>query len=300
MATLRELKGRIGSVASTEKITGAMKMISSAKMRKAEQALRRLVPFRSGIRGIIADLLSSDAEFTSPLTETRELRRICIIAFGSDDGLCGAYNANLSKFVQAHADALRADAGEGLEVEIIAVGSKMHKAVARIFADGRAAVTQAEGVDSKSDGDAVRKLLDSISARFCAGELDRVDMAYMHYHSAGRQRPVAEQLLPVDPVTLTGGTDTPEAHRAGRPYIYEPDPQTIFRTLLPMHLLASLHDAFAENRASEQAARVMAMQAASDNARKLLEQLQLEYNKLRQQGITTELLDIVGGQVREQ
>ena len=108
MATLRELKGRIGSVASTEKITGAMKMISSAKMRKAEQALRRLVPFRSGIRGIIADLLSSDAEFTSPLTETRELRRICIIAFGSDDGLCGAYNANLSKFVQAHADALRA------------------------------------------------------------------------------------------------------------------------------------------------------------------------------------------------
>ena len=97
---------------------------------------------------------------------------------------------------------------------------------------------------------------------------------------------MAEQLLPVDPVTLTEGTDTPEAHRAGRPYIYEPDPQTIFRTLLPMHLLASLHDAFAENRASEQAARVMAMQAASDNARKLLEQLQLEYNKLRQQGIT--------------
>ena len=102
MATLRELKGRIGSVASTEKITGAMKMISSAKMRKAEMALRRLVPFRESIRGIIANLLASDAEFTSHLTEAREVRRLAVVAFGSDDGLCGAYNANLFKFVQSH------------------------------------------------------------------------------------------------------------------------------------------------------------------------------------------------------
>ena len=295
MATLRELKGRIGSVASTEKITGAMKMISSAKMRKAEQALRRLVPFRAGIRGIIANLLASDAEFNSPLTEVREVRRLVVGAFGSDDGLCGAYNANLMKFVQAHLEDLRAEMGEGLPVEVYAVGSKMLKATARLGSMDGITVSQPEGVDSKTDGDGVKALLEALMQRYLAGEIDRVDLAYMHYHSAGRQRAVADVLLPVNPAALAGDG----AAASNKPYIYEPDAATIFRTLLPMHLLASLQDAFAENRASEQAARVMAMQAASDNARKLLEQLQLEYNKLRQQSITTELLDIVGGQARD-
>lgn len=295
MATLRELKGRIGSVASTEKITGAMKMISSAKMRKAEQALRKLVPFRAGIQGIIANLLASDAEFTSPLTEVREVRRLAVVVFGSDDGLCGAYNANLFKFVQAHVEEERAELGEGLPVEIHAVGAKMLKAAGRMAGVEGVEVSQPEGVDSKTEGDAVKALLEELMSRYLKGEIDRVELAYMHYHSAGRQRPVAEQLLPVDPAALTGNADL----ATGRPYIYEPDAATIFRTLLPMHLLSSLQEAFAENRASEQAARVMAMQAASDNARKLLEQLQLEYNKLRQQSITTELLDIVGGQARD-
>ena len=295
MATLRELKGRIGSVASTEKITGAMKMISSAKMRKAEMALRRLVPFRESIRGIIANLLASDAEFTSHLTEAREVRRLAVVAFGSDDGLCGAYNATLFKFVQSHVAGLRASVGEGLQVEIYAVGSKMLKATARLGAEGGIEVLQPEGVDSKTDGDSVKDMLERLMQRFLNGEIDRVDLAYMRYHSAGRQRPVAEQLLPVDSEALAGEN----AAQSSRPYIYEPDAASIFATMLPMHLLATLQDAFAENRASEQAARVMAMQAASDNARKLLEQLQLEYNKLRQQSITTELLDIVGGQARD-
>ena len=261
-------------------------------MRKAEMALRRLVPFRESIRGIIANLLASDAEFTSHLTEAREVRRLAVVAFGSDDGLCGAYNANLFKFVQSH---LRASVGEGLQVEIYAVGSKMLKATARLGAEGGIEVLQPEGVDSKTDGDSVKDMLERLMQRFLNGEIDRVDLAYMRYHSAGRQRPVAEQLLPVDSEALAGEN----AAQSSRPYIYEPDAASIFATMLPMHLLATLQDAFAENRASEQAARVMAMQAASDNARKLLEQLQLEYNKLRQQSITTELLDIVGGQARD-
>lgn len=300
MATLRELKGRIGSVASTEKITGAMKMISSAKMRKAEQALRRLVPFRSGIRDIIANLLDSDAEFTSPLIDSRDVQHLVVLAFGSDDGLCGAYNSNLAKYVQAHVQQARADLGEGLSVEVVAVGAKIHKALARIFAGTGVAVSQPEGVDSKSEADAIRTLLDGFIDSFNAGRVDRIDMAFMRYHSAGRQRPATEQLLPVVPAALAADTGGTAPRRAGRPYLYEPDPLSIFRKLLPMHLMATLTDAFAQNRASEQAARVMAMQAASDNAKKLLEQLQLEYNKLRQQGITTELLDIVGGQVRDE
>ena len=270
MATLRELKGRIGSVASTEKITGAMKMISSAKMRKAE--------------------LASDAEFTSPLTEVRDVQRYAVVAFGSDDGLCGAYNANLCKFVQACVDDLRASFGEGLQVEVYPVGAKMLKAVSRVGAHINVDILDPAGATSKTEGDEVKTLLETLMQRYLAGEIDRVDLAYMHYHSAGRQRPVAEQLLPVGPAAPAGDG----AVASNRPYIYEPDALSIFRTLLPMHLLASLQDAFAENRASEQAARVMAMQA-----RKLLEQLQLEYNKLRQQSITTELLDIVGGQTRD-
>ena len=296
MATLRELKGRIGSVASTEKITGAMKMISSAKMRKAEQALRRLVPFRSCIREIIANLLASDAEFSSSLTETREVRRLVVVAFGSDDGLCGAYNANLMKYVVAHIERVRAEVGEGLPVELYTVGAKVAKAAARLKHLDGVQVRSFEGIDSKTEDAAqVRDVLDALIGRFSNGDIDRVDLAYMHYHSAGRQRAVAETMLPVDPSALTGEDAAP----SNKPYIYEPDASAIFRQLLPMHLLATLQDAFAENRASEQAARVMAMQSATDNAKKLLEQLQLEYNKLRQQSITTELLDIVGGQVRD-
>ena len=215
MATLRELKGRIGSVASTEKITGAMKMISSAKMRKAEMALRRLVPFRESIRGIIANLLASDAEFTSHLTEAREVRRLAVVAFGSDDGLCGAYNANLFKFVQSHVAGLRASVGEGLQVEIYAVGSKMLKATARLGAESGIEVLQPEGVDSKTDGDSVKDMLERLMQRFLNGEIDRVDLAYMRYHSAGRQRPVAEQLLPVDSEALAGEN----AAQSSRPYI---------------------------------------------------------------------------------
>ena len=299
MATLRELKGRIGSVSSTEKITGAMKMISSAKMRKAEQALRRLVPFREIIRGIIANLLTGDAEFSSPLTEVREMRRVALLVFGSDDGLCGAYNTNISKYACARVDELRAANGEGLQVEVYAVGSKMLKALAARFKEHTAlTLSSAEGVDSKTEGDAIKDLLESLLRRFSQGEIDGVELLFMHYHSAGRQRPATVQMLPVDPAALAAESGDAAA-RAGRPYLYEPDAAAIFASLLPMHLLAVLQDAFAQNRASEQAARVMAMQAASDNARKLLEQLQLEYNKLRQQGITTELLDIVGGQARD-
>ncbi|MDE6541684.1 MAG: ATP synthase F1 subunit gamma [Muribaculaceae bacterium] len=299
MATLRELKGRIGSVASTEKITGAMKMISSAKMRKAEQALRKLTPFRESIRGIMANLLASDAEFASPLMDVREIRRLAIVAFGSDDGLCGAYNSNLAKFVDAYIAEARAtgNAGESLRVELHCVGAKMLKAAQRLSGVEGLEIRAAEGVDSRTDGPEIKAMLEGLIQRFLAGEIDSLELAYMHYHSAGRQRAVTDRLLPVDTSALAPG-DT-DAQTALKPYIYEPDAASIFSTLLPMHLLATLQEAFAENRASEQAARVMAMQAATDNARKLLEQLQLEYNKLRQQSITTELLDIVGGQVRD-
>ena len=294
MATLRELKGRIGSVASTEKITGAMKMISSAKMHRAENDLRRLLPFRQQIENIIGNLLSADAEFSSPLTEEREVSAIAVVVFGSDDGLCGAYNINIFKQLLVTIGDYRKKYGEGVRITLIPVGKKMLKAARKISIAG-IGVSEPEGVDSKSSGEAVKAFTRRLEESFLNSDFDRVDLLYMNFQSVSRQRLRCDSLLPVSPETFTA-----EGVKAlCRPYIFEPDAATIFVSVLPMFLLAVMQEVFTENRASEQAARIMAMQSANDNAKKLLEQLQLEYNKLRQQSITTELLDIVGGQVRD-
>ncbi len=293
MATLRELKGRIGSVASSQKITGAMKMISSAKMHKAEQSLRRLQPFRGQIEQVIGNILGSDTPFTSPLMEEREVKKITILVFGSDDGLCGAYNVNIFKLLVTRVNELREKFGKNIAVEILPIGKKMQKAVSRIAA-GNITLRTIDGIDSKTTGLGVKKFVDLLRDAFVAGDTDRVDYLYMNFRSVSRQRPVFGQFLPVTTQAFYAEGVRP----SNRPYIFEPDAASIFNAALPMLLLAVMQDIFTENRASEQAARVMAMQSANDNATKLLEQLQLEYNKLRQQSITTELLDILGEQVK--
>jgi F-type H+-transporting ATPase subunit gamma len=296
MATLRELKGRIGSVASSEKITGAMKMISSSKMHKAEGALRRLVPFRSQIETIIGNLLSSDAQFSSALvTQRPEVKRLCVVVWGSDDGLCGAYNVNIYKRLIVLLSELREKVGQNTIFDILPVGRKIAAAVAKLKLAKVNIIDAPQGIDSKTDGDNVNNFIGFLQQQFEDGTYDRVDALYMKFITAGRQRPKNLQLLPVLPDTFT--TDASAA--TGRPYLFEPDANSIFNTVLPMYLMAAMQDIFTQNRASEAAARVMAMQSANDNAKTLLEQLQLEYNKLRQQSITNELLDIVGGQVHD-
>ncbi|MCM1348189.1 MAG: ATP synthase F1 subunit gamma [Firmicutes bacterium] len=293
MATLRELKGRIGSVASSEKITGAMKMISSAKMHKAEMALRRLLPYRRQIETIIGNLLTADAEFSSPLIVERPVHKLGIVVFGSDDGLCGAYNVNIFKLLLQQIEAYRTNFGADTDITIYPVGGKITKAVLKLT-DKHLHVETVPGVDSKTTGNGVKDFMSVLQNKFLDGELDRVDILYMSFKSVSRQRPSCEQLIPVVSSTFSANGVSANC----RPYIFEPDANTIFRTILPMFLMSVMQDVFTENRASEQAARVMAMQSANDNAKKLLEQLQLEYNKLRQQSITTELLDILGGQIR--
>ena len=293
MATLRELKGRIGSVASSEKITGAMKMISSAKMHRVEAELRRQLPYRTQIEAIIGNLLSADAEFSSPLTETREVKRVGIVVLGSDDGLCGGYNINIFKELLARLKECREQWGENVDFTIFTVGRKIHKAVRKLN-DSHLTVVNSEEINSKSGNDIIKAFAESLSNQFLSGELDTVKLLYMNFQSVSRQRLRYEQYLPIDAATFSseGGKEL------CRPYIFEPDAAAIFRSVLPMFLLSVMQEIFTENRASEQAARIMAMQSANDNAKNLLEQLQLEYNKLRQQSITTELLDIIGGQVK--
>ena len=294
MATLRELKGRIGSVASSEKITGVMRMTSSAKMHKAEQMLRQLVPFRSQVETIIGNLLSADAAFSSPLLEEREVRNATVVVWGSDDGLCGAYNVNIYKQLAALLGKMRAELGDSAVIRVVPVGAKIAKA-ARKLTLSNVTVEQAEGVCAKSDDTVVKTFTRSLVDSFLAGHTDRVELLYMNFKSVSRQSPRVDTLLPVTTAAL-GAAE--EDAKSSRPYIFEPDANTIFNRVLPLFILSVMQEVFCENRASEQAARVMAMQSANDNAKKLLDQLRLEYNKLRQQSITTELLDIVGSQVR--
>lgn len=294
MATLRELKGRIGSVASSEKITGAMKMISSAKMHKAEMALKQLRPFRDQIETVIANLLSSDAVFSSPLMASRPVERLAIVVWGSDDGLCGAYNVNIFKMLLQKLAECRRTFGDAAAITLVPVGSKIAKAALKLRLPGVDVKLPGGGIDSKSADAKVRDFTWRLRDAFLKGEYDRIDMLYMSFKSVSRQRAEFRQLLPVTYEAFASGGSA----KALRPYLFEPSPERIFTTILPMYLLAVVQDVFTENRASEQAARIMAMQSANDNAKKLHDQLQLEFNKLRQQAITTELLDILGGQVR--
>lgn len=281
-------------MASSEKITGVMRMTSSAKMHKAEQMLRQLVPFRSQVETIIGNLLSADAAFSSPLLEEREVRNATVVVWGSDDGLCGAYNVNIYKQLAALLGKMRAELGDSAVIRVVPVGAKIAKA-ARKLTLSNVTVEPAEGVCAKSDDTVVKTFTRSLVDSFLAGHTDRVELLYMNFKSVSRQSPRVDTLLPVTTAAL-GAAE--EDAKSSRPYIFEPDANTIFNRVLPLFILSVMQEVFCENRASEQAARVMAMQSANDNAKKLLDQLRLEYNKLRQQSITTELLDIVGGQVR--
>ena len=293
MATLRELKTRIGSVASTEKITGAMKMISSAKVHQNELALRKLQPFKDKIKSIMGHILATDTTFDSPLIQIRDVKRAGMVVFGSDDGLCGAYNINILKGFLIRLDKLRADYGEDLEVEVYPVGKKMEKAIRRLR-DPRLEIIVRDGVDSKMSGEKVNAFTHYLRDRFSAGELDRIDVVYMKYRSMSRQILTDDTLFPVSEEAIVGESSDTHDNQL---YIFEPDANSIFNEVLPMFVLSAMREITIENRSSEQAARVMAMQSANDNAKNLLGDLQLEYNKLRQQSITTELLDILGGQV---
>lgn len=293
MATLRELKGRIGSVASTEKTTSAMKMISSAKMHKATGQLQRLKPYRGMVREVLSHLLVTDVEFSSPLIDERDVKSVAVIVYGSDDGLCGAFNINIFKKLLIALDDLRKQYGNGVNITVIPVGKKISKAVHKI--EGK--TLKVEDVPYMSTRSTMEQLTDfteMLRGRFVDHTYDRVDVAYMQYVSSSRQVMQVEQLLPLSAQALAQEVDP---KLAASPCIFEPDANSIFNSVLPLHMRSTMQEIFVSSTASEQASRVMAMQTASDNAAELLEELNLEYNKLRQQSITTELLDILGGQV---
>lgn len=299
MAALKELKERIASVQSTLKITSAMKMVSSAKLLRVQSSMEALAEYERHFSDIVAALVSDpDVEVASPLTlEHGEKGRACIVAFASDSSLCGAFNANaLREAVTAVEDLL----AEGFKrVTVYPIGEKMVQGMNRYTAArvGKDAGSYGSGeVDlcldyrylaGKHSFDGIVPLADSLMTDFLAGRCDRVCITRCHFHSMGRQTPMREQLLPFNRVSRANVDRTTAVD-----YILEPGPDTLLDALLPSSIRIILYNALLDSITAENAARMVAMQTATDNAKELSDELTLEYNKSRQQAITSELADI--------
>ena len=290
MAALKELKERIASVQSTLKITSAMKMVASAKLLRVQSSMEALSEYERCFSDIVAALVSDpDVEVASPLTlEHGEKRRACLVALASDSSLCGAFNANaLREAVSAVEELL---AGGFSRVTVYPIGEKMVQGM------GRYAAACGEKIDlcldyrhlvGKHSFDGIIPLADRLMEDFLAGRCDRVCISRCHFHSMGRQVPMREQLLPFNRVSRANVDRTTAVD-----YILEPAPDTLLDALLPSAIRIILYNALLDSITAENAARMVAMQTATDNAEELSDDLTLEYNKRRQQAITSELADI--------
>lgn len=286
MASSRELKNRINSVHSSQKITGAMKMIASAKLRKAENALYNTRPYLEELQQMGRMVRAQETQYITPFSEKRPLRKAGIVVFGSDDGLCGSFNLTILKRSLEMLMLYKEKTGQ--TVKVYAVGKKIRTELKKHEEVELIHIPNMNTPKMYNKG--ILQLADRLMADFIQGELDHVEVVYTHFVSIGTQEITSRQLLP----RVSWAQEEQKGNPPAR-YIYEPDGQTILEMLYPLAIRADLLQRLLENQASEQAARILAMQMANDNARKLLKELQLEYNKLRQENITTELLDIAGG-----
>lgn len=280
---LREVRDRIASVKSTQKITAAMKLVSSAKLRRAQGAIEGMLPYSNMLNGLLTSFLAGTDDVVSEYSTVRECRKVVIIAVSSNTGLCGTFNANIVNMVR---DAVSAYSASGVEVEIYTVGKKINDAVKKMgYTPNEELMSQAAVPHYDDVSPVARNLME----RFHKGEIDKVDIIYSRFRSAARQEPANETLLPVD---ITSPAGTPDAIGD---YIVEPGRDELLSALIPKVIEVRLFTALLDSVAAEHAARVLAMQVATDNATDLISELTLEYNKGRQQAITNELLDIVAG-----
>jgi F-type H+-transporting ATPase subunit gamma len=285
MAADKEIRGKIRSVESTRKITKAMEMVAASKMRKAQERMRAARPYSTKIRNIAGHLAEANPEYTHPLLVRRDvLKRVGLIVVTTDKGLCGGLNTNVLREVTQK---LRQLETEHIESEVVAIGSKGLGFLNRIGARVVSQVVQLGDTPhlEKLIGP-VKVLLDS----YQAGDVDAIYLFYNRFVNTMSQQPVVDQLAPLAPEKMKADRGTHSWD-----YIYEPDAQVVIDDLLIRYLEALFYQAVAENMASEQSARRMAMKAASDNAGSVIDELRLLYNKNRQASITQELSEIVAG-----
>lgn len=294
MASLKEVKTRIASVNSTRKITSAMKMVASSKLHHAQQAIESMRPYEQRLSHIMSTFVESlEGTAQTPYATHREVKRAAIVLYTSNTSLCGGFNANAIKAFNRKVSDYRR---QGIEIaQVVAIGKKAADAVRKAGFDVTA--DHAQLLDHPAYAPA-SQVAASLMQQFADGQIDHVELIYHHFKSAGSQVLLSETLLPVKLEAEAASAAKPEAGQPALDFIVEPSPQQVLTELVPRSLHLKVYTALLDSLASEHAARVIAMQVATDNADELLRSLKLTYNKTRQQAITAELLDIVGGSMQ--
>ncbi|HCX81421.1 MAG: F0F1 ATP synthase subunit gamma [Curvibacter sp. RIFCSPHIGHO2_12_FULL_63_18] len=288
MAAGKELRTKIKSVENTKKITKAMEMISVSKMRKAQERMRAARPYSTKIRDIATNLGQANPEYVHSFMKTNDAKAVGLIVVTTDKGLCGGLNTNLLRQVTGK---LRDTQAAGKTAQAVAIGSKGLGFLNRVGAQVVSHVTHL------GDRPHLDKLIGPVKVlidAYVAGEISAVHVCYNKFVSTMKQDPVVEQLLPLSAEKMAADSKAEGSHHAWD-YIYEPDAQTVIDELLVRYVEALVFQALAENMASEHAARMVAMKAATDNAGNVIAELKLVYNKTRQAAITKELSEIVSG-----
>ena len=322
MASLKEIKNRISSVNSTRKITSAMKMVASSKLHHAQVAIQNMLPYENMLEHILKSFLAADVEPKTIYDQERHVKRVALVVFSSNSSLCGGFNSNVIKVMMKAEEALSNELGRE-NVEVYPVGRKAAEKARKLGYNVKCDL--ADLVDHPNVNQCIELAME-LGERFAKGEIDKVELIYHHFKSAGSQILTHKTFLPIDIETelqrdherdLTSNVATQKVQdylkKKGRRksvknsdeevaplndnYIVEPDVHTVLSQLIPKMGHLMLYTALLDSVASEHAARMVAMQTATDNADELLRQLNLQYNKSRQQAITNELLDIVGGSV---
>ena len=321
MPSLKEIKGRIASVNSTRKITSAMKMVASSKLHHAQVAIQNMLPYETMLEHILKSFLAAEAEAQTVYDQERPVKRVALVVFSSNSSLCGGFNANVIKLMQRTVDSYVEELGQS-SVEVWPIGRKVADKARKLGYDVHG--DYAALVDHPNARECIDIAME-LGRKFRDGEVDKVELIYHHFKSAGSQILTNKTFLPIDLESelerdherdLTSNVATKKAqdylkrkrkkvvNAQGEEvvplndnFIVEPDMDTVLSQLIPKLAHLMLFTALLDSVASEHAARMVAMQTATDNADELLRQLNLQYNKSRQQAITNELLDIVGGSV---
>jgi F-type H+-transporting ATPase subunit gamma len=288
MPSTKEIRQKIKSVQSTRKITKAMEMVAASKMRKAQERMRQARPYGDRIRNIVAHLALANPEYKHPFVLRRsEIRNVGVILVSTDKGLCGGLNTNIQR---ALLQLVKQWEASGVKFQATAVGNRGFGFMQRLNANIVSHVVQL------GDKPHLERLIGPVKVQldaYAAGTLDALYIAYTRFINTMKQEPVIEQLLPLSAERFAQSEEEKRAYSWD--YIYEPDAQKVIDELMTRYVEAIIYQSLAENMASEQSARMVAMKAASDNAKKIIEELQLVYNKTRQAGITKEISEIVGG-----
>ena len=298
MASLKEVKTRINSVKSTRKITSAMKMVASAKLHKAQGAIENMLPYQKKLNKILTNFLSADLPIESPYVQEREVKRVAIVVFSSNTSLCGAFNANVIKMMMQTIGEFRTLGQDN--ILIFPVGKKVDEAAKRMgFKPQEVSPTLSDKPTYQEAAELAHRLMDL----YVAGEVDRVEIIYHHFKSMGVQILLRETYLPINLTSVVSEEDREneeevQENEIANDYIIEPNAEELIASLIPTVLSQKIFTAAVDSNASEHAARTLAMQVATDNANELIQDLTKQYNKSRQQAITNDLLDIVGGSMK--